>query len=274
MTFLFVLLPLMGMLWNMHSRAEHILKNSIRDQLMSAARVMAKSVDVEAHNQLRQSGQDLSEAYTQQLKSMEVAKQAVDPRGMIKFTYTCILDGGQVKFVLDTTPDGDANQDGINDRAKLLEVYERPSPTLLKVLNTGVAGVDEEPYTDRWGTFMSGYAPIYDPATGALAAAGVDMSLQDYDLQRADLWHLSLLSGAGILFLAYIAAAWMAWYHRRLQNSVAELIKASDAAAAAERVKADFLGAMSHELRTPVWMRRSERCWPRCPNQASHCWRH
>ncbi len=236
----------------MHRRADKILKDGIQEHLLSAARVLAKSVDVPSHELLRMPEQDLSIAYHEQVMRLVQAKIAVDPQRMIKFAYTCRLEGEQVRFVIDTTPEGDSDKDGVNDRAKLSEVYEQASRTLVRVLQTGLARVDDEPYTDRWGTFMSGYAPIFDENGTLVAAAGVDMSLEDYELQRSALTHLSSLSTVGVICLAYMASAWMSWYHRRLQRSLAEFLKASDAAAAAERVKADFLGAMSHELRTPL----------------------
>ena len=251
-TFFLVMTPMMIAVWNMHDRADQILRDAIHDQLLSAARVISKVIDVEVHESLKKPEQDLSAAYHQQVQKMNAAKMAVDSSQMIKFAYTCILDGAVVRFVLDATPDGDADHDGVNDRSKLMEIYERPSSTLLEVLKTGLAKVDREPYTDRWGTFMSGFAPILDANGRLVAAAGVDMSLEDYELHRSGLRHVATMSAIGVLFLAYLAGAWMAWYHRRLQNSVAELLRASDAAATAERVKADFLGAMSHELRTPL----------------------
>ncbi len=251
-TFLLVMTPMMVAVWNMYNKADQILKRGIHDQLLSAASVMTKVIDVDAHESLRKTGQDLSAAYLQQVQKLDTAKMALDPSRMIKFAYTCILDGSEVRFVLDATPDGDTDRDGMNDRAKLLEIYEHPSPTLLEVFKTGVPKVNGEPYTDRWGTFMSGFAPIFDSNGRLVAAAGVDMSLEDYELTRSGLRHVATMSALGVLFLSYVAGAWMAWYHRRLQNSVAELLRASEAAATAERVKADFLGAMSHELRTPL----------------------
>lgn len=251
-TFLLVMTPMMIAVWNMYNKADQILKMGIQDQLLSAARVMTKAVDVDTHESLKKPEQDQSAAYNQQVQKLDEAKTAVDPSQMIKFAYTCILDGASVRFVLDATPDGDADHDGVNDRSKLMEIYENPSPTLIKVLKTGTPKVDHEPYTDRWGTFMSGFAPIFDSNGRLVGAAGVDMSLEDYELTRSGLRHVAAMSAIGVLFLAYLAGAWMAWYHRRLQNSIEEILRFSNAAATAERVKADFLGAMSHELRTPL----------------------
>jgi two-component system, sensor histidine kinase len=251
-TFLLMMTPMMLSVWNMHSRADRILKQSIQDQLMNSARVIATIIDGDIHESLKDPELDLSSTYHQQVQKMNAAKLAMDQSHMIKFAYTCILEGNVVRFVLDVTPDGDVDHDGKNDRAKLMERYEHPSATLIEVFKTGLVKVDRKPYTDRWGTFISGYAPIFNSEGTLVAVAGVDISMEDYELQRSGLRQVALMSAVGVLFLSYLGSVWMSWYHRRLQKSVAEFLKVSDAAASAERVKADFLGAMSHELRTPL----------------------
>lgn len=251
-TFVLVVVPLLMAVWNMHSQADRILRLSIQEQLLSAARVLAHAVDAEAHQQLKEPSQEKSAAYTQLVHRMEVARTTIDPLHMIEFTYTCLLDGDQVRFVLDTTPSGDADHDGRDDKAHLMELYEHPSPTLRRVLEIGLPMVDEKPYSDRWGTFMSAFAPIFDANRKLVGATGVDMSLEDFELQRSGLRHVASLSALGVLFLAYLAGHGMAGYHRRLKSSVESLMKANEAAMSAERVKSDFLGAMSHELRTPL----------------------
>jgi signal transduction histidine kinase len=247
-----VIVPLLIAVWNMHSQADLILKLSIQEQLLSAARVLAHSVDAEAHQQLKESAQENSAEYARLVRQMGEARNAIDPVRMIKFTYTCMLDGQQVRFVLDTTPSGDADHDGRDDKAHLMELYEQPSPTLRRVLEIGLPMVDEKPYSDRWGTFMSAFAPIFDADHKLVGATGVDMSLEDFELQRSGLRHVASLSALGVLFLAYLAGHGMAGYHRRLKSSVQSLMKANAAAMSAQRVKNDFLGAMSHELRTPL----------------------
>ena len=251
-TFALVIVPLLMAVWNMHSQADLILKLSIQEQLLSAARVLAHAVDAEALQQLKDSSQEKTAEYGRLVKQMEKARDAIDPVRMIKFTYTCMLDGDQVRFVLDTTPSGDADHDGRDDKAHLMELYENPSPTLRRVLEIGVPKVDQQPYSDRWGTFLSAYAPIFDGQRQLVGATGVDISLEDFELQRSGLRHVASLSALGVLFLAYLAGHGMAGYHRRLKSSIESLMKANQAAMTAERVKADFLGAMSHELRTPL----------------------
>lgn len=250
--FTVVVVPLLISVWNMHTQADRILRSTIQEHLLSAARVLAHSVDAATHQSLRDRSQEGSEGYQRIVHSMESARESIDSLRMIKFTYTCTQVGGQVRFVVDTTPSGDADRDGKDDKAHLMERYEHPSPSLLRVLEIGLPIVDQKPYTDRWGTFMSAYAPIFDANRRMVGAAGVDMSLEDFELQRSGLRHVASLSALGVLFLGYLAGHGMAGYHRRLKSSVDSLMKANEAAMSAQRVKNDFLGAMSHELRTPL----------------------
>ena len=177
---------------------------------------------------------------------------ALDPGLMIKFVYSCTVKGDEIRFVLDTTPSGDLDQDGRDDKAHIMEHYETPSGTLREVFRTGVARVDQTPYEDRWGTFLSGYAPILDAHQRLVGVAGVDIELKEFELQLSGVRSVAVLSAVAALALSLLAGIGVAAYHRRLQRSVSQLVKASDAALAAERAKSDFLAAMSHELRTPM----------------------
>ncbi|ESQ77657.1 hypothetical protein ABAC402_00585 [Asticcacaulis sp. AC402] len=66
----------------------------------------------------------------------------------------------------------------------VMQVYEEPSPTLVKALRSGQAIVESEPYTDEYGTFLSAYAPIYRNGVQA-GIVGVDMSVRQYQAKVA-----------------------------------------------------------------------------------------
>lgn len=252
LTLLLFAVPMLATIWNMYQRADQILQHSIQRQLLASARSISMSVDGELYKSFKSPSQELSAAYLNQIREMENVKMALDTDGMIKFVYACSEVDGHIRFVLDTTAPGDADGDGKDDKAHIMEIYESPSASLVSALRTGTATVDQTPYQDRWGTFMSAYAPIFDTQHRVVGVAGVDMALTDYDLQRSSVYHLALISAIGIVCMSYIAALGVAAYHRRLQRSVKQLVVASEAATVAARTKVDFLASMSHELRTPL----------------------
>ncbi|MEY4485173.1 MAG: hypothetical protein RL693_2625, partial [Verrucomicrobiota bacterium] len=233
-------------------RADHILQTGMQERMRSAARSIAYIVDAEAHKKFRTQEEETEAPYKAQIESMSRMKNELDPNQLIKFVYTCIEKEGVVYFVLDITETGDADHDGKDDKAHIMEVYEEPSATLLEVFKTGVALVDQEPYQDRWGTFLSGYAPIFDSEKQLIGVVGVDISLTDYKQQKAGLAQVAIFSALSILGLSSLAGLGAFAYQRNLQRSVIQLVASGEVAMDAIRTKADFLAAMSHELRTPM----------------------
>jgi signal transduction histidine kinase len=251
-TFVVFVVPMLGTIWNVYNRAHTLLKQSIHQQLLGAARAIAQTVDTDLHQTLVNPEQEATGAYQKEIERLDHLKQALDPNFMIRFVYTCVEEGNAIRFVLDTTPSGDVDRDGNDDKAHIMESYDTPSDTLREVLKNRIAKVDQTPYQDRWGTFMSGYAPILDANQSFIGVAGVDMELTEYQLQLSGVRHVAVLSALAALSLSILAGLGVAAYHRRLQRSVSQLVKAIDASLAAERAKSDFLAAMSHELRTPM----------------------
>ena len=246
------LLPSLATIWNMHQQSRDVLSTSIRSDLLSAAKVMATTIDPEVHVTFQKREQEKSEAYLRQVDRILRMRPAVDPEGMIKFVYSCILRNGQIYFVLDDTPEGDADRDGVDDKAHVMEPYADATDVVRRVFAEKSAQVSDVPYTDKWGTFLSAYAPVFGDDHAVVAAVGVDLALTDYLLQLSSLKHVAILSAVGALGLSILAAVSMAKYHRGLMTAFGEQVKLADAATVAARAKSDFLSAMSHELRTPL----------------------
>lgn len=252
LTGLLFALPLLAVIWNVHVRASQLLDQSMRNRLLAAARSVANSVDAEQHGQFLRREQEQTEAYREAIQRLGRMQSALDVEGMIRFVYTCVERDGKIWLVLDPTPEGDSDGDGQEDKAHIMEGYDDASETLRRVLKEGIAAVDEKPYTDKWGTFVSGYAPIRNERHEIVGVACVDLALTDYDMQLSGILHVSYLSTLGAVMVALLIALLMAGYHRKLQRSVEQLVVARDGALGASRAKGQFLAAMSHELRTPM----------------------
>ena len=139
------------------------------------------------------------------------------------------------------------------------EVYEDPPPEIDLAFTGGKPVASAEPYTDKWGTFLSGFAPFFHEDGRLAGVVGVDVSMAD--LRR----HLLPFQFTLILALAGSAAAatLLGLTRYRAQSAIALARAESDksrllseraalAAEQANQAKSSFLATMSHEIRTPM----------------------
>jgi hypothetical protein len=82
----------------------------------------------------------------------------------IVYVYTVEQQNGTVRFLID------ANY-GLSDGSEFLSAYP-DAPAELKNPVTAPIGVG--PYTDSWGTFISGFAPINYSSNATIVLLGVD----------------------------------------------------------------------------------------------------
>lgn len=107
--------------------------------------------------------------------------------GHLAFVYSMRRDPGTQtwSFVVDADPyDEDDNGDGTIDPSEEGVVPGDPYDDLPVSLASGRAlrgsTVEDAFYTDYWGTFMSGFAPIVDPETGNVVVLGVDVTRETF----------------------------------------------------------------------------------------------
>ncbi len=113
----------------------------------------------------------------------------------IEFVYVMRLEGNAVSFVLDSDTE---------EPALPGEVYDEYIPEL--VAGFEVLSVDSEITSDRWGNFMSGYAPLAGSDADAPYLIGIDMRADEVAEKLSDLKQKGFLSLLLSVFLAWLSA--------------------------------------------------------------------
>jgi PAS domain S-box-containing protein len=177
-------------LGGLYIRASSVLKQEVREDLMRLAESAAANVDADAHDQIWRADQMGSREYDRVFAPL--ARMLASVRGC-KYIYTGRLSDGAVYFVVDSAASGDHDGDGVDDQAKVMELYEDAPPEMLAALTQGISMSTEVPYSDKWGTFMSGWAPIRRSDGTLSGVIGIDITANEYTARVASMRRALLL---------------------------------------------------------------------------------
>lgn len=243
-------------LWRAADRA---LLAEVRNHLAALARVIATTVDGDAHAQFSDPNLIDTPQYQEAIAPL---KRARDSAPLIKYVYTAVMDGQTVRFVLDAAEPGDHDGDGREDRAQVWEEYTDPEPLIIIALTTSVPGAafaSETPYVDQWGAFLTGYAPFFDSAGRCQGVVGVDLAAEQFLALQAGHRRAVLLglvpaaalsicvgAGAGLLRLRELRTRASLAAEQQRCTSLYQMAERANAA------KSAFVANMSHEIRTPL----------------------
>ncbi len=192
--------------------AREQLRTALRDRLRDTVSVTVLQIEGALHAQLRQTTDEGSAAYVQ---VQQVLRHARDAATDVRFAYTFRREAdGLYHFVVDAEENPD-------DFAHLGDVYEDPSDELIARYDSiDGAFTDSDFYTDEWGTWLSGYAPIYGPDDHIDAVLGMDISA---DRAQAAEWQLLLYALVGQLLMVPVAVGLALFIARRIVRPVAKL---------------------------------------------------
>ncbi|HPC38763.1 MAG TPA: adenylate/guanylate cyclase domain-containing protein [Exilispira sp.] len=130
------------------------------------AGVSALKIDPEKHKVLMTREDEKREEYIE-IKNYLKEIRNINPD--IRFVYTYRLNSnGQIEFVVDS-------EDGI-DASHIGEIYDEYTNEMIDVLYKPYKiNTDKEFTVDKWGSWLSSYAPIVDSNGNIIAAIGIDV---------------------------------------------------------------------------------------------------
>lgn len=233
-----------------YTRTQNILKERLQERLISIASTAA----IEFTNININSIENRVDIGKKELReTTDKMRRIRDANKNLKFIYLLreTDDINKKVFIADADTlaalsEIDANQNGQLDEEEIPpqpgDEYDTSELPALNAAFEGAATADSDLNSDQWGTFLSGYAPIYDQNRKVIAVLGIDVEVSDFNvLVRATLLPFIFLSGTLLIVLLgltiFVTSVW--------RNRV-EIVKEID------QQKDELLGIVSHQLATPV----------------------
>lgn len=158
-------------------QAEAALRRTLDEDLSATAQILANQIDPLLHASLVEASDEDSDAYREIVRILRAALQSDMP---FTYAYTMRLTTDGLRFVVDAAPPGDSDGDGVEDHAYLGELYPDADPGMWDALRSARATVSPQPHSDKWGTFISGFAPIIAPDGRIDGLVGLDYRADDY----------------------------------------------------------------------------------------------
>jgi len=213
------------------------LKDTIQDELAQVAGVMATQVNGDSVILLKPGEENTTGfiAIRDQLVGMRANSKEITNAYIMKNS------GNGIVFVVDDIYGTDP------DAALIGESYTTgETSTIFEAMKSPVASKDF--YTDKWGTFMSGYAPIRNSAGETVAVLGVDMTA-DKVIAKQDFigYTIYLIMGLSALIAGLIIFYFSRTMIRDIRklNDTAEKISMGDMSAMVEVQRNDEIGELA-----------------------------
>lgn len=197
------------------------IRDNYRHYLTAMAQVAALQVDPNLHQQLHDPAQRNGPEYRRAVEPLRRMRAA---NSDIRYAYTMVRDGKDIRFVLDASDAGAPQANGLEEQAGLWEIYEGYDPVMNLALGhdnvAGQAQATDKPYMDKWGTFMTGWAPILDERGHQIGVVGIDVDASVYVARLAEARNWALLGLLPAALLIILLAT--GFYRIRLRGLAAD----------------------------------------------------
>lgn len=179
-------------------------ESQLRDKAKQSVTESISIIDKNKIEKIIKDKSNNSKEYGEVLNSMIVFKAKKD----IKNFYVYIKkDNKTAQFLIDASP----------DPADYLENYEMEGEGEMSSAFDGNIAVDNKPSSDKWGTYISAYAPIKNSSGQVIAAIGVDEDVSTFENIKKLFFYLSILQVI-IAVIISLVSVWL--FSKKLKYNI------------------------------------------------------
>jgi adenylate cyclase len=166
----------------------------VRERLADAVGLAALQMDGDLHARLKSPADESTPAFHDLRGRLKAFR---DTAKDIRFAYTVRGDrSGEITFVLDA-------EESTNLASHLGDVYDEATPLMRQAfLRPYGIRVEQRLHKDQWGTFLSGYAPIFRKNGELEALLCMDITAQKILAYERHYFRLAFLTSLGVCALA------------------------------------------------------------------------
>ncbi len=189
-----------------YRQATGSLLESLRARLAYSAGLLSRALDAAELDAILGPADAERPEYRRHL---ELLREFQGANRDVAFIYVMRRDGDEVRFVLDS--------DSSPDQARPGDRYEGAPPRLLEGFERPAA--DDAIARDRWGYFLSGYAPLKNG--GGRYLVGIDMRADEVQAKFA---RIRIAGGVSLVLSILLAALFSQWLAARITRPLSRVI--------------------------------------------------
>ena len=142
------------------------VRNGIRERLRDIASVAVLQVNADVHRLIRTKSDESTPGFIQLKKTLQTIRKSSPD---LRYVYTMRKVNDKLEFVVDA-------EENVDEMSHVGDVYDKSSSEMLAAFRWPYkVRVEKKMITDKWGTFISSYAPFFTSNGQLEGILGMDM---------------------------------------------------------------------------------------------------